>query len=65
MSTVKEKSRLHVIRELKPVAHLLKTWYLNVGYEYINSRVLTQPEEDMLEKVSDYYLEAIKDLAQN
>lgn len=65
MSTVKEKSKCCVIQGLKPVAHLLKTWYLNVGYDYINSKKLSQVEEDVLEDISNYYLEAIKDLVQN
>lgn len=65
MSTVKERSRCCVITGLKPVSHLLKTWYLNVGYDYINSHQLTQSEEDILEKISEFYLDAINDLAQN
>lgn len=64
MSALRERNRVHIIRELKPVAHLLKSWYLNVGYDFINSQNLTSAEEDILERVSDYYLEQIKNLEQ-
>lgn len=64
MSTVREKNKTHIVRGLKPVSHLLKSWFLNVGYDYINTKKLTQVEEDVLEKVSDFYLEAIKNLEQ-
>ena len=60
--TLRERSYCYVIRGLKPVAQLLKTWFLNVAYDYINSHKLTQAEEDILEKVSDFYLEAIRKL---
>lgn len=62
MSVLRERNKVHIIRGLKPVAHLLKSWYLNVGYNFINSNNLTQAEEDILERVSDFYLGAIKRL---
>lgn len=65
MSTVRERNRVHVTNGLRPVSHLLKSWFLNVGYDYINSHKLNQTEEDVLEKISDYYLEAIKNLEQS
>ena len=65
MSALRERNKVHIVHGLKPVAHLLKSWYLNVGYDYINSHKLTQTEEDVLEKVSDFYIEAISNLAQS
>ena len=62
MSAIREKNKVHIIRGLKPVTHLLKSWYLNVGYDFIQSRKFTQPEEDIMAEMSDYYLERIKDL---
>lgn len=65
MSTIREKNKVHIVCGLKPVSHLLKSWFLNVGYDFINSQKLSQAEEEALEKVSDYYLEAIKNLEQS
>lgn len=62
MMTLRERSNCYVIKGLKPVSQLLKTWFLNVAYDYINSRKLTQAQEDILEEVSDFYLEAIRKL---
>ena len=65
MSAIRERNKVHIVNGLKPVSHLLKSWYLNVGYDYINSHNLSQTEEDVLEKISEFYLEAINNLAQN
>lgn len=62
MSTVKQKSKAYVNVGLKPVAHLLKTWYLSVGYDYINSHNLNQTEEDILENITEFYISKIKEL---
>ena len=64
MSTVREKNKTHIVRGLKPVSHLLKSWFLNVGYDYINRYRLNQTEEDVLESITNYYLQAIKNLEQ-
>ena len=64
MSTVREKNRAHIVRGLKPVSHLLKSWFLNVGYDYINRYRLNQTEEDVLESITNHYLQAIKNLEQ-
>lgn len=62
MSTVKEKGKAYISVGLKPVAHLLKTWYLTVGYDYINSHELSQAEEDVLENITNFYIDKIKEL---
>ena len=64
MSKIREKNRAQIVKELKPLAHLLKSWYLNIGYDFIQSRKFTQLEEDIIAEMSDYYLGRIKDLAQ-
>ena len=63
--TLREKSYCCVNRGLKPVTPLLKTWFLNVAYDYINSRKLSQAQEDILEEVSNFYLKAIKNLEES
>ena len=65
MTTVREKSRAYVSSKLQPVAHLLKTWFLSVGYDYINSHKMNQTEEDILEDITNFYTSAIKNLEQN
>lgn len=65
MSALREKNRVHIVHGLKPVAHLLKSWYLNTGYAFIQSRRFSQAEETIMEEMSDFYLEAIKNLEQN
>lgn len=62
MSAIREKNKIHIIRGLKPVSHLLKSWYLNVGYDFIQSRKFTQNDETLIEEMSDYYLARIKEL---
>ena len=64
MSKIREKNKAQIVKELKPLTHLLKSWYLNIGYDFIQSRKFTQPEEDIIAEMSDYYLDRIKDLAQ-
>ena len=62
MSAIREKNKIHIICGLKPVSHLLKSWYLNVGYDFIQSRKFTQSDEAVIEEMSDYYLARIKEL---
>ena len=37
----------------------VKSWFLNVGYDFIGSRKFTLPEETLIEEVTDYYLERL------
>jgi len=62
MSTLKERREANITRSLRPVAHLVKSWFLNVGYDFINKRNYNANEEQLIEELSDYYLERIKDL---
>ena len=62
MSTLRERREANIIRSLKPMAHLLKSWFLNVGYDFMNKRNYNANEEQLIEELSDYYLERIKDL---
>ena len=62
MSTLRERREANITRSLRPVAHLVKSWFLNVGYDFMSKRNYNANEEQLIEELSDYYLERIKDL---
>lgn len=62
MSKLREKRGASTIRALRPVAPMLKTWFLDVGYDFMNGTNFTTPEEDLIERLSDYYLARIEEL---
>ena len=62
MSTLRERREASIAVSLHPVAHVLKSWFLNVGYDFMNSRNFNMSEEALIEELSDYYLERIKEL---
>lgn len=62
MSKLREKRGAGTIRALRPVAPMLKTWFLDVAYDFMDGGTFTAPEEDLLERVTDFYLERIEDL---
>ena len=39
----------------------VKSWFLDVGYDLIESRKFTIIEETLIEEVTDYYLERLKE----
>ena len=60
MTTLREKSRISAIKQLKPVVHVLKTWFLEVGYNYMKTRPFKEEEEALIDDITDFYLECIK-----
>ena len=48
MTTLREKSKVATIQQLKPVAHSLKTWFLNVGYNFMMTRSFKDEEEALI-----------------
>lgn len=60
MTTLREKSRISAIKQLKPVVHVLKTWFLEVGYNYMKTRPFKEEEEVLIDDITDFYLECIK-----
>ena len=59
MTTLREKSKVATIEQLKPVAHSLKSWFLSVGYNFMKSRTLKDEEEALIEDFTDFYLDCI------
>ena len=59
---VKQRCRRHVNQTISRMKPIVKDWFLDVAYKYINSRKFTAQEEDILEKVTDYYLENLATL---
>lgn len=61
-SAIRKRTRAIVLATLKPLAHVLRSWYLNTGYEFLNKRKFSDAEEELIAEISDYYLAAIDDL---
>ena len=62
MSSLCERRAESARRVIKPVAGSLKTWLLDKGIEYINSRKLNSVEEDAIGDFQEFYLEEIEKL---
>ena len=60
MATLREKSRIEAIRQLKPVVHVLKTWFLEVGYNFMKTKPFKEEEEALIDDFTDFYLDCIK-----
>ena len=59
MSKLKEKRDASISVALRPVAPMLKSWFLDVGYDFMSSRNFNLQEEALIEELTDYYLERI------
>ena len=60
--SLRDKCKRHVGSVIKKMKPIVRSWYLNVALEFMNSRKLTNDEERILEEVSDYYLEKLDKL---
>ena len=59
---IKEKRRKLVNATIGKIRPIVEDWFLATGLQYMKENKLTLQEEDMLEKVSDYYLATLKKL---
>ena len=62
MSKLKERRDASVTESLRPVVPMLKTWFLDVGYDFMNSRTFKLEDEMLIEELTDFYLERINNL---
>lgn len=62
MSDLREKRRKSIKRALQPVAPMVKSWFLDVGLDFINSRKFNVQEEAIIEELSDFYLDRMVEL---
>ena len=62
MSKLKERRDASVTESLRPVVPMLKTWFLDVGYDFMNSRNFKLEDEMLIEELTDFYLERINNL---
>ena len=62
MSKLKERRDANVLKALRPVVPMLKTWFLDVVYDFIGKRNFNAVEEAIMEELTDYYLARIKEL---
>ena len=60
--TFKEKRRKLVDMTIGKVKPIVEDWFLATGLKYMKENKLTLQEEDILEKISDYYLAALAKL---
>ena len=60
--TLKQKRRKLVNATIGKVKPIVEDWFLVTGLQYMKENKLTLQEEDMLEKISDYYLAALAKL---
>ena len=60
MSKLKEKRDASVKAALRPVAPMLKSWFLDVGYDFMDTRNFNVAEEALIEELTDFYLARIK-----
>lgn len=58
--TFKEKRRKLVNATIGKIKPIVQDWFLHTGLEYMKNNKLNLQEEDMLEKISDYYLAALE-----
>ena len=62
MTTLKERRNVRVRKSLKPMATVMRTWYLDTAMDFLCSRRLSEAEEAFLEDITDFYLKAMDDL---
>ena len=62
MTTLKERRNVRIRKSLKPMATVMRTWYLDTAMDFLCSRRLSDAEEAFLEDITDFYLKAMDDL---
>ena len=60
--TVLKKKRASIRKNLKPLAPVIRSWYLDVALDFMCSRNLNEVEEAFMEDITDFYLKAVEDL---
>lgn len=57
--SLREKRDTAIRTQLRPVVSIVRSWFLEEGLKYMKGRKMTNSEEDMLERVSDFYLDSL------
>lgn len=60
--TFKERRRNLINATIGKIKPIVEDWFLDTGLQYMKENKLTLQEEDMLEKISDFYLATLKKL---
>ena len=60
--SLKQRCRKHVNETIGRMKPIVKDWFLHTAFEFINSRKFTIQEEDLMEELSDFYLEKLEGL---
>lgn len=60
--SLKQRCRKHVDQTIGKMKPIVKDWFLHTAFEFINSRKFTTQEEDLMEELSDFYLERLEQL---
>ena len=60
--SLKQRCRKYVDQTIGKMEPIVKDWFLHTAFEFINSRKFTAQEEDLMEELSDFYLERLEQL---
>ena len=60
--SLKQRCRKHVDQTIGKMKPIVRDWFLHTAFEFINSRKFTIQEEDLMEELSDFYLEKLEGL---
>lgn len=57
--SLRDKRKKAVRTQLKPMVSVVRSWFLEEGLKYMKERKMTNTEEDLLERISDFYLDSL------
>lgn len=60
--SLRDKCRKHVNSTIKRMEPIVRSWYLSVALDFMNSRKFTTQDEAFMEEISDFYLEKLDSL---
>lgn len=62
LSSMKERRSKSIKNQLKPMAPIIRSWFLQVGFELIESKEFSVTEEMLIEEVTEFYIKKLKEL---
>lgn len=60
--SLREKSVLTLIRNVKPLKKFIKQWFYHAGMKFLQAHDLSDNEELFLEKVTDFYMQNLEEI---
>lgn len=59
---MRQKRDLNLMRRVVPVRKTIRDWFYHAGIKFVNSRQLTDLEENFLEEVTDFYMNILDNI---